>query len=178
MLNINITITTLDEKLARLLEPRAPRPELRLEAVRKLRSAGSAWACTPTRSCRASPIPTSRWTRVARAARDAGAMSFGGGALFLPGAAQKVFLPFLDASFRTWPRAIGRHSRTISTSAALTRMRLGERVRRIRERYGLASGHDRVPAGTLGRGGATGPLSATVKAGCNLPISTTTCPRN
>ena len=35
-----MTITTLDEKLARLLEPRAPRPALRLEAVRKLSEAG------------------------------------------------------------------------------------------------------------------------------------------
>ena len=40
VLGVNITITTLDEKLARLLEPRAPRPELRLEAVRKLSRSG------------------------------------------------------------------------------------------------------------------------------------------
>jgi len=34
VLGVNITITTLDERLARLLEPRAPTPFLRLEAVR------------------------------------------------------------------------------------------------------------------------------------------------
>src|SRR6516164_11072721 len=39
MLSINLTITTLDEKLARLLEPRAPRPELRLGAVQRLSEA-------------------------------------------------------------------------------------------------------------------------------------------
>src|SRR5580704_10678406 len=39
-LSINITITTLDVELARLLEPRAPRPDLRLDAVRQLRDAG------------------------------------------------------------------------------------------------------------------------------------------
>src|SRR5439155_24040683 len=40
ILGINLTITSLDEKLARLLEPRAPRPGLRLRAVRELSAAG------------------------------------------------------------------------------------------------------------------------------------------
>ena len=40
VLGINMTVTTLDEKLARALEPRAPRPELRLQAVRRLSAAG------------------------------------------------------------------------------------------------------------------------------------------
>jgi DNA repair photolyase len=37
---VGITITTLDEKLAKLLEPNAPSPKKRLEAVRKLSDAG------------------------------------------------------------------------------------------------------------------------------------------
>ena len=37
---VNCTITTTDAELARILEPRAPRPDLRLEALRKLREAG------------------------------------------------------------------------------------------------------------------------------------------
>src|SRR5215469_3978021 len=37
---VNLTITTLDVKLARILEPRAPRPDLRLDAVRELCAAG------------------------------------------------------------------------------------------------------------------------------------------
>src|SRR6266403_1136431 len=41
-LSLNITITTLRPRLARLLEPRAPRPDLRLAAVRQLREAGLA----------------------------------------------------------------------------------------------------------------------------------------
>src|ERR1700752_4473856 len=39
-LSLNITITTLRSRLARLLEPRAPRPDLRLAAVRQLQEAG------------------------------------------------------------------------------------------------------------------------------------------
>src|SRR5580692_4009257 len=39
---VNITITTLNADLARILEPRAPRPDLRLEAMQKLNQAGIA----------------------------------------------------------------------------------------------------------------------------------------
>ncbi|MDP9055432.1 MAG: radical SAM protein, partial [Acidobacteriota bacterium] len=38
--SVNMTITTLDASLARLLEPRAPRPELRLKAVAAIARAG------------------------------------------------------------------------------------------------------------------------------------------
>src|SRR5258707_3162993 len=40
VLDVNITITTLRTNLARLLEPRAPRPDLGLETVKKLADAG------------------------------------------------------------------------------------------------------------------------------------------
>src|SRR5215831_9861293 len=39
---VNLTITTVNTDLARILEPRAPRPDLRLEAVRQLNLAGVA----------------------------------------------------------------------------------------------------------------------------------------
>src|ERR1700749_1209620 len=41
-ISVNMTITTCRPPLARMLEPRAPHPQLRLEAVRKLREAGIA----------------------------------------------------------------------------------------------------------------------------------------
>jgi DNA repair photolyase len=46
---IHITITTADSGLARRLEPRAPRPDLRFAAVRKLRAAGltAGVLCSP-----------------------------------------------------------------------------------------------------------------------------------
>jgi DNA repair photolyase len=39
-ISVHVTITTLNVDLARILEPRAPRPDLRLEAVRRLNQAG------------------------------------------------------------------------------------------------------------------------------------------
>ena len=38
--SVNITVTTLDAELARMLEPRAPRPDLRLATVGRLAEAG------------------------------------------------------------------------------------------------------------------------------------------
>src|SRR4051812_39264198 len=38
--SVNITITTLETNLARILEPRAPRPDLRLNAIKLLNDAG------------------------------------------------------------------------------------------------------------------------------------------
>jgi len=35
-----MTVTTLNVELARILEPRAPRPDLRIDAVRQLSEAG------------------------------------------------------------------------------------------------------------------------------------------
>ena len=48
-LSVHITITTLDTELARILEPRAPRPDLRLDAVRALAQAGMrvGISCSP-----------------------------------------------------------------------------------------------------------------------------------
>jgi DNA repair photolyase len=77
---------------------------------------------------------------LARAAKDAGAMSFGGGPLFLQPCAQKVFLPFLEREF---PELAPRYRATFEKSAHLGREykeALSARVERIRERYGLASG--------------------------------------
>ena len=48
-LSVHVTITTLNVELARILEPRAPRPDLRLDAVRALSKAGLrvGLSCSP-----------------------------------------------------------------------------------------------------------------------------------
>jgi hypothetical protein len=79
--------------------------------------------------------------RLARASRDAGAVTFGGGPLFLMPSAQKVFFPFLEREF---PELAPRYRDLYARSAYLPRGykdELAARVRRIRDRYGLTSGH-------------------------------------
>src|SRR5580765_256990 len=82
-ISLNITITTLRPRLARLLEPRAPRPDLRLTAVKQLREAGLAVGVS---ACPLIPGMTDRdgeLEGVAAAAKKAGALWFFSNVLFL-----------------------------------------------------------------------------------------------
>jgi DNA repair photolyase len=139
VLDINITITTLDTDLARMLEPRAPRPDLRLAALRKLSEAGICAGVFPNPVM---PLITDReesLDELARAAAEAGAKYFGGGPLFLMPSAQKVFFPFLDEHF---PQLAARYREQYERSPYLGadyKDRLRARVQKIREKYGLAS---------------------------------------
>lgn len=141
VLCVHLTITTLDARLARLLEPRAPRPDLRLDAVRQLAAAGLVVGVNPNPIMPGITDGDRALDRLARASRDAGAVAFGGGPLFLMPSAQKVFFPFLEREF---PHLLPRYRELYARSAYLGRDYkdwLAAKIRRIRERYGLASGH-------------------------------------
>src|SRR6516162_498564 len=75
VLSICLTITTLDEKLARLMEPRASRPDLRLGAVRRLSEAGLIVGVNPNPIMPLITDSERHLDRVAKAARDAGAQT-------------------------------------------------------------------------------------------------------
>jgi DNA repair photolyase len=137
---VHITITTLDANLARLLEPRAPRPDLRLDAVRKLADAGIVVGVNPNPIMPGITDSERALDRLARACHDAGAVTFGGGPLFLMPSAQKVFFPFLEREF---PHLVERYRDLYARSAYLGKDYKGDlaaRVRRVRDRHGLASG--------------------------------------
>jgi DNA repair photolyase len=141
VLGISITITTLDEKLARLLEPRAPRPSLRLDAVRKLSEAGLHVGVNPNPVMPLLTDGERHLDGLAKAARDAGARSLGGGPLFLMPCAQKVFFPFLERHF---PDLAPLYREQYEKSAYLGKgykEMLRARIQRIRDRYGLDSRH-------------------------------------
>lgn len=140
VLHINMTITTLDAGLARLLEPRAPHPELRLRVVRELSAAGLTVGVFPNPILPLITDQERRLDQLARAAKEAGAQYFGGGALFLMPSAQRVFFPFLRDYF---PHLARQYERRYAHDAYLRgpyRERLRETVQAIRERHGLASG--------------------------------------
>src|SRR5262249_50961875 len=78
--------------------------------------------------------------RLAKASRDAGAVTFGSGPLFLMPSAQKVFFPFLERHF---PHLVDRYRELYARSAYLGKSEkadIAARVRKIRDRYGLTSG--------------------------------------
>lgn len=135
-----VTITTLNEKLARLMEPRAPRPDLRLKAVQGLSEAGLVVGVNPNPIMPLITDSEPHLAAVAKAARDAGAQYFGGGPLFLMPSAQKVFLPFLEEHF---PALAPHYRAQYERSAYLGndyKERLRARVRKVRDRYGLTGG--------------------------------------
>jgi DNA repair photolyase len=140
VVSVNITITTLDERLARLLEPRAPRPDLRLGAVRKLSEAGILVGVFPNPVMPLITDGEPQLQALAKAARDAGAQYFGGGPLFLMPCAQKVFLPFLEKHF---PQLAAHYRAQFEKSPYLDRGykdRLRERIAKIRDQFGLDAG--------------------------------------
>ncbi|MES1258923.1 MAG: radical SAM protein [Acidobacteriota bacterium] len=136
---VNITITTLDPALARALEPRAPRPALRLQTVRALADAEILVGVFPNPIM---PLITDRepdLDRLAKAAREHGASYFGGGILFLMPCSRRVFFPFVEQNF---PHLIRRYRERYESQAYIQgpyRDLIRERLSKIRDRYGLAA---------------------------------------
>lgn len=153
---IRITVTTADNELARGLEPRAPRPDLRLRALGRLRAAGltAGVMCAPVL-----PGITDAEANLAQlmaAAKAAGAAFFSAGGLFLQPAAAAQFLPFLAARF---PDLAAAYQRQFAASPYLPRAyhrQLAQRVARLAAQHGLPP----RPA----RGGGEDPPPATVAA--------------
>jgi DNA repair photolyase len=138
-LAIDITITTLRTRLARMLEPRAPRPDLRLAAVKQLSESGLAVGVS------ASPLIPGITDRdgdleaVAAAGKQAGAEWFFSGVLFLMPSSAKQFLPFVREKF---PRLAKHYEQWFGKEAYAPeeyRRKVAERVARIRQTYGFRS---------------------------------------
>lgn len=136
-LHVHITITTMNEKLARLLEPRAPRPDLRIEAVRKLNEAGlniGVNCCPVIPGITDSPKDLDK---VVRAAADAGAKRIFSNPLFLKPCSAAVFLPFLEKEF---PHLVEQYKQRYGKNAFLGPAygkRLGKVLTGLRQKYGM-----------------------------------------
>ena len=135
--HVNFTLTTMDEGLARLLEPRATRPELRIASARRLAESGIQVGVFPNPIMPLLTDGEDSLDAVARAAKEAGATFLGGGLLFLKPCAKRVFLPFLERHF---PHLAPEYERLYRTGAFL-RGEYAERIRewlkRVRARHGL-----------------------------------------
>jgi DNA repair photolyase len=97
LVRVGISVTTLDAKLARTMEPRAPRPSRRLEALRQLSAAG-----IPTTVMAAPVIPAindAEIERILEAGAACGAESAGYVLLRLPLEVRDLFREWLQANF-------------------------------------------------------------------------------
>ena len=136
-LSIHVTITTLNRDLARILEPRAPRPDLRMDAVHTLSRAGLrvGVSCSPV-------VPgitdsAKDLESLIRAAAEAGADYVFANTLFLKPCSAAVFLPFLAENF---PHLAENYRQRYQDRAFLPKAyteRLSQLIRRLREKYRL-----------------------------------------
>ncbi|MGA7822265.1 MAG: radical SAM protein, partial [Candidatus Sulfotelmatobacter sp.] len=98
-LSIHITVTTMNVELARILEPRAPRPDLRIDAVRQLSHVGINVGVSSSPVLPGITDSPSDLEDVVRAAAAAGARHIFAGPLFLKPCSAAIFLPFLEKEF-------------------------------------------------------------------------------
>lgn len=135
---LHITITTPDAGLARILEPRAPRPDLRFRSVRRLRQAGlrTGVLCSPLM-----PGITDNakvLDAMCRLANEAGASFLSAQPLFLKPCSKGTFLRFVHDHF---PELEASYEKRYKTEAFVSKdyaKRVGDMVAAVTGRYGLA----------------------------------------
>ena len=136
-LSIHMTVTTIKTELARILEPRAPRPDLRLAAVQKLIEAGlrAGVNCAPVLPG-ITDAPRDL-ENVVKAAAEAGAKSVFANSLFLKPCSEKVFMPFLQENF---PKLVPMYKLRYADRAFLPmeyRRRISALMKKYCEKYGV-----------------------------------------
>ena len=94
LIHVNISVTSLDQKLTRIMEPRTTSPRGRLSAIKELSSNG-----VPVRALLSPVIPglnDSEIPALVKAVSLAGASTVQSSVVRLPGAVEKVFLNWLE----------------------------------------------------------------------------------
>jgi DNA repair photolyase len=143
--SVHMTVTTTDERLARLLEPKAPPPAKRLEAIGELARADIHVGVNLMPILPGITDSPRALEAVVSAASQAGARSLYASLLFLMPSAMRQFMPFLEREF---PRLARRYRRLYARSAYLNgeykeqTMRL---VADLRARYGLDGKRQEAP---------------------------------
>jgi DNA repair photolyase len=155
---VHVTITTADAALARKLEPRAPRPDLRFAAVRKLREAGiiAGVLCSPllpgiNDSSRSVEAVSSR-------AAAAGASFLGAHPLFLKSCSRPTYLNFIREQFPDLAEDYAQRFAQMDFADGTYRRRMAAMVRLACRKHGLAErSTDSLLSRELGVMGRKGP---------------------
>jgi DNA repair photolyase len=138
-LSVHLTVTTVDRDLARILEPRAPRPDLRMRTLGRLRQAGlrAGVMCSPLMpgitDCRNSI------TAVAKAAAAVDASFFAAGALFLKPCSLPTFLDFVGRHFPDQLTSYAQRYRDSAFVSPAYQSRVQKLVSTIRSEYKLGT---------------------------------------
>jgi DNA repair photolyase len=138
-LTINVTVVTIRTRLARLLEPRAPRPDLRLAAVKKLCEAGLAAGVFMMPVLPGLTDSEEHFDAMGKAANEVGAKWFAGAALFLMPSSAKHFLPIVRKKFPRIAKQYDEWYRNAAYPPKTYSEEIKKRVEKVREKYGLAA---------------------------------------
>ena len=136
-LSVHMTVTTLKVELARILEPRAPRPDLRLDAVRQFSAAGInvGVSCSPVLpGITDSPADLEA---LVSAAAAAGARHIFANPLFLKPCSAAVFLPFIEQQFPKLVESYRQRYQDRSFLSPSYGKRIAQLVASLREKYGI-----------------------------------------
>jgi len=136
-LTVSLTVTTLNTRLARILEPRAPRPDLRLDALAHIIKAGlnAGVICAPVLpGITDSPAALDK---LVRATKEAGGKYIYANTLFLKPCSASIFLPFLEKEF---PDLVTDYRRRYADRAFVSKAyskRLSDLMSALRKKHGI-----------------------------------------
>ena len=156
-LSVHVSLITLDRALARRLEPRAPTPEARLRAIRRLADAGVVAGINIMPVLPGITDHPLMLDALVRAAADAGAARIGVCALRLQHEARKRYLPFLAEEF---PHLAARYAAAYahgSDVSARYRAGLSRYVHQLGRKYGIRVGERAEDEETLDAAPAPSP---------------------
>jgi DNA repair photolyase len=138
-LHVNVTVTTPHHELSRRTEPRAPRPDKRLAAVRALSEAGVKVGVFVMPILPRITDSHSDLDLLVRLAKEAGAQYLGSQVLFLRRCSARRYLPFIQERF---PELSAHYQRLYGKDgaealASYTRAKM-EEMRLLKRRHGIA----------------------------------------
>ncbi len=134
---VHVTITTPNTKLARLLEPRAPRPDLRFQAVKRLREAGIVAGIFGSPLLPGITDNQRALDGLARRAAAAGASFFAAHPLFLKPCSRPTYLSFVREHFPALQADYAKRFATADFAGRPYREKLAKMVDVACHRYGL-----------------------------------------
>ena len=143
--SVNISLITVKRRLQRVLEPRAPRPALRLRAIAELAAAGLRCNVLMMPMIPGLTDDSPAIESVIRAARRAGASGVWWRSLFLKPSASRHFVPFIARNF---PELADRIDQFYGRSTYAPRSyddKLREVFDRLRRKYGFATTREVEP---------------------------------
>jgi len=134
---VHVTITTPDAKLARLLEPRAPRPDLRFQAVKRLREAGIVAGIFGSPLLPGITDTQEALDSLARRASAVGASFFAAHPLFLKPCSRPTYLSFVREHFPSLQADYAKRFANADFASRSYSAKLAEMVGLACRRYGL-----------------------------------------